>query len=88
MALVSIDINDVTSGQYVQDVKKSGVVMLIANSLQITSCMLLVNTVMPRNLYEGIRIFASFIFFDVPAYQAESTKSKFFVIPNINDLTA
>lgn len=66
---MSTAFNNATSGQYVQDVKKVGSALLIVNSLQITSCMLLVNTVLPKNFYEGVRLFASLVFFDVPPYQ-------------------
>lgn len=66
---ISNGLNSATSPQYVQEVKKFGTALLLANSLQITSCMLLVNTVLPKNFYEGVRLFASLIFFDVPSYQ-------------------
>lgn len=60
--------------------------LLLMNSLQITSCLLLVNIIMPINLYEGLRLFASLIFFDVPAWENESTKSKLFVVPPVDTM--
>ena len=61
--------NDALALPGVQEIKKFGFFFLVLNSLQITSCLVLLNTIMPENLYEGIRFFASFIFFDVPPWQ-------------------
>lgn len=85
---MSDSLNDATGVKYVQEAKKVGIALLIANSLQITSCMLLVNTVPPKNFYNGVRLLASTVFFDVPPYQMESTKQKYLVVPTINDLTS
>lgn len=65
---VSTEINNFTTTPGVQEVKKFGFLLLALNSLQITSCLVLLNMVLPQNLYEGIRFFASFIFFDVPPW--------------------
>lgn len=81
MVDVSTTFNNNTSGPFIQELKKSGLALLLANGIQITSCMLLVNTVLPKNMFEGIRFFASWIFYDVPPYQMESTKQKYFVVP-------
>ena len=70
----------------VQELKKFGFLLLVLNSLQITSCLMLVNTILPQNLYEGIRFFASLIFFDVPPWEEESLNSKYLVSVPISSL--
>ena len=54
--------------------------------MQITSCLLLLNTVLPQNIYEGIRFFASLIFFDVPEWQANSSYIKYFLATPIKNM--
>ena len=70
--------NNALATPYVQEFKKLGFLLLFLNSVQITSCLILINTILPENLYEGIRLFASLIFFDVPPWEAESTLSKYY----------
>ena len=65
---MSTQFNNFTTQPGVQEIKKFGLFLLALNSLQITSCLVLVNSIMPQNLYEGIRMFASLIFFDVPPW--------------------
>lgn len=60
--------------------------LLMMNSLQITSCLLLLNLIMPQNLYEGLRVFASLIFFDVPPWESESSAEKLFVVPPVDSM--
>lgn len=48
---ISNDINYVISFPGVQEIKKFGFILLSLNSLQITSCMLLINTILPQQLY-------------------------------------
>lgn len=72
-------INRALTNPGAQEVKKLGFLLLVLNSLQITSCLILLNTILPENLYEGIRFFSSLIFFDVPAWQTESVASKYFI---------
>lgn len=53
---------------YVQEIKKTGVFALLFSGAQITSCSMLSNQIQSQNLYEGVRIFAVFVFFDAPPY--------------------
>lgn len=82
----STEVNSGLAQPGLQEIKKLGFMLLLMNSLQITSCLLLINLVMPQNLYEGIRIFASLIFFDVPPWESESNATKLFVVPPVSTL--
>lgn len=85
LSTFSNTVNNAFIGPGVQEVKKFGFLLLILNSIQITSCLLLLNVILPQNLYEGIRFFASLVFYDVPNWQAESVGTKyFFAAPNKN----
>lgn len=53
---------------------------------QITSVAILVNKVPPQNCYEGTRIWASTIFFDVPQWEEDSEKNKYLVDFNAADI--
>lgn len=83
----STEVNNALTLPGLQEIKKLGFMLLLMNSLQITSCLLLVNIILPVNLYEGLRIFASLIFFDVPPWESESVKNKLFVVPPVEDIT-
>lgn len=47
---------------------QSGVFAWIFPGVQITSATILVNGIMPQHMYEGIRLMASFIFYQVPSW--------------------
>ena len=70
---------------YVQEIKKFGFLLLFLNSLQITSCLVLINTILPENLYEGIRFLSSLIFYDVPSWEAESNSTKYVITVPITE---
>lgn len=82
----SSTVNSALQKPGLQEIKKLGFMLLMMNSLQITSCLILLNLIMPQNLYEGIRVFASMIFFDVPPWEAESTANKLFVVPPVDTM--
>lgn len=53
---------------------------------QITSCSVLINNIPSQNLYEGVRFWAIFVFFDVPKWEKNSNKTKFVVVPPVQNL--
>lgn len=59
----------ITTLPYVQEIKKAGVFSLFMGGAQITSCSILVNTIPSQNMYEGVRFWAMFVFFDVPKWE-------------------
>jgi archaellum biogenesis protein FlaJ (TadC family) len=65
---MSSQFNNFTTLPGVQEIKKFGFFLLALNSLSITSCLVLINSILPQNFYEGTRMFASLIFFDVPPW--------------------
>lgn len=42
--------------------------MFLFSGAQITSCSVLINSIPSQNLYEGVRFWAIFVFFDVPKW--------------------
>lgn len=83
----STSLNKATTAPGVQEIKKFGFLLLALNSLQITSCLVLVNTILPQNLYEGVRLLASTIFYDVPEWEADSTAQKLVFVPPVSQYT-
>lgn len=77
--------NDFLAKPYVQEIRKSGVFNLLFSGAQITSCSVLSNQIQSQNLYEGVRIWAIFVFFDVPPYEAISNQTKHFVVPTVEN---
>ena len=56
-------LSNFTSLPYVQEINKLGLLSLLSPGMQVTSSLLLVHGILPRNLYEGTRIMALFVFF-------------------------
>jgi hypothetical protein len=42
---------------------------MLMGGAQITSTAVLINTIPSQNFYEGVRFWASFVFFDVPPWE-------------------
>jgi hypothetical protein len=59
-------ISDISTNQYVQEIKKTGIFAYLLGGAQATSLSCLVNSIPSQNLYEGVRLWASFVYFDVP----------------------
>ena len=58
---------------------------LLFSGAQATSLSMLSNQIQSQNLYEGVRIWAIFVFFDAPPYEKISDKTKRFVAPTVED---
>lgn len=82
----SDQISDFTTKPYVQEIKKSGAFAFLFSGAQITSCSVLVNNIPSQNLYEGVRFWAIFVFFDVPKWQKNSDKTKYVVVPSVSNV--
>ncbi len=54
--------------------------------MQITSAIILVNGIIPQHMYEGIRIFASVVFYQVPAWEKSAENSRYILNSPIKDL--
>jgi hypothetical protein len=67
-ATLSQKTNDFLDLPFVQEIKKSGLFSILFSGAQITSCSVLSNQIQSQNLYEGVRFWAIFVFFDVPPY--------------------
>jgi hypothetical protein len=61
-----------TTAPFVAEVKKSGAFALLFSGAQITSCAVLVNSIPSQNMYEGVRFWAAFVFYDVPSWEQNS----------------
>jgi hypothetical protein len=66
---LSDKILQVTTAPYFQELKKSGIFTIFFSGAQDTSTSCLVNTIPAQNFYEGVRLWASFVFFDVPEWE-------------------
>lgn len=60
--------NDLLSKPYIQEIKKSGVFNLLFSGAQVTSLSMLSNQIQSQNMYEGVKFWAIFVYFDAPAY--------------------
>lgn len=63
---ISDTITKFTTLPYIQEIKKTGIFGLLLGGAQATSLSCLVNSIPSQNLYEGARLWAAFVFFDVP----------------------
>ena len=62
----------VTTAPFIAQMKKAGIFAMIFSGAQITSCAALINTVQPQNMYEGVRFWGIYIFYDLPDWQKNS----------------
>lgn len=74
---------DLLAKPYIQEIQKSGVFNLLFSGAQITSCSMLSNQIQSQNMYEGVRFWATFVFFDAPPYEQISNQTKRFVSPTV-----
>lgn len=77
-------IRDMTTQPYIQQIKKSGIFAFLFSGAQITSCSVLINNIPSQNMYEGVRFWAIFVFFDVPPWEKNSDKTKYVIVPSVN----
>ena len=63
-----------------------GIFTLFFGGAQITSASVLVHNIPSPNLYEGVRFWAQFVFFDVPNWEQNSNRTKFFIVPPVSDI--
>ncbi len=59
---------------------------MLFGGAQATSVSCLVNTIPSQNFYEGVRLWSSMIFFDVPKWEENSDKVKYVVNIDTNTL--
>jgi len=80
---ISKAVLDFTTMPYVQEIKKTGIFSMILSGAQITSTACLVNSIPSQNFYEGVRLWASFVFFDVPPWEEDSQSPKYVVASDV-----
>lgn len=61
-----------TTAPFVAEIKKSGLLAMIFSGAQITSTSVLVNSIPSQNMYEGVRFWGIFVFYDVPKWEQNS----------------
>lgn len=57
-----------TATPFLAEVKKAGVFAMLVSGAHITSTTVMINTIPPQNMYEGVRFWAVSVFYDVPAW--------------------
>ena len=65
---MSDKISQYSTMPYMQEIKKTGIFAMLLGGAQATSMSCLVNSIPSQNFYEGVRLWASFVFFDVPQW--------------------
>ena len=85
VSALSTKTNNFLALPYVQEIKKSGVFSLLFSGAQATSLSLLSNQIQSQNMYEGVKLWAVFVYFDVPPYEEISNQTKRFVSPSVED---
>ncbi len=83
LSKLSTKTNKLLAQPYVQEIKKTGVFSLLFSGAQATSYSMLSNQIQSQNMYEGVRFFGVFVFFDSPPYEQISDKTKRFVDPTV-----
>jgi hypothetical protein len=83
LSTLSSKTNDFLDKPYVQEIKKTGIFAMLFSGAQITSSSMLSNQIQSQNMYEGVRFFAIFAFFDAPPYEKISNQTKNFVTPSV-----
>lgn len=83
LATLSTSTNNMLSSSYAQEFKKSGIFNILFSGAQVTSFSVLSNQIPSQNLYEGVRIWAIFVFFDVPPYEKISNQTKRIIAPTV-----
>lgn len=68
MMNVTAEFQKFTNASGVREIVQAGIFALFFPGVQITSAVVLVNGVIPQHMYEGIRIMATAIFYQVPKW--------------------
>jgi hypothetical protein len=74
MSEASDKIGDWTTLPYVQEINKAGIACLLMPGMQITASIIVVNEMYSEQTYEASRLFANFIYFEVPRWEKDSSK--------------
>ena len=69
LSKMSDKVLSVTTLPYVQEIKKTGIFAMFMGGAQVTSMVILVNSIPSQNFYEGARFWSSFVQFDVPKWE-------------------
>ena len=69
--LINDQMNSFFGMQYVQEVKKSGVLMLFMPGAQLSASAVLHNGKPSQNTYEAARFWSSFVFLEVPSWEED-----------------
>ena len=78
--------NKVSGAKGVQEVKKTGIFAILFSGAQLSSTIILCNTVPAQNMYEGARFWSSFIYFEVPEWEADGELTKYMMAKNASEL--
>lgn len=72
---VSNGVNQILSLPYLQEIKKTGVFNIFFSGAQLTSSVIVSNTIPAQNAYEGARFWSSFVYFSTPEWQQNLNSS-------------
>jgi hypothetical protein len=86
MSATSSIIAKATTSPILAEIKKAGVMAMLFSGAQITTCSIFVNSVPAQNMYEGVRFWGIFVFYDVPAWERNSDIPNKVFGPDVHDL--
>lgn len=86
MMNVTSEFQKFTNSTGIRELVQSGIFAWIFPGVQITSAVILVNGIIPQHMYEGIRIMATAIFYQVPSWEKNAQNSRQVFTSSIQDL--
>lgn len=86
MMNLTASIQELTNKTGFREIVQSGLFGAIFPGIQITSAIVLVNGVIPQHMYEGIRIMATFIFYQVPKWEKNAPNTRNIFSRQVGDL--
>ena len=70
-------LNSFLAGQWVQEIKKTGILAFLIPGAQLSSTVVLHNGVVPENFYEAVRFWSIFVYFEVPRWEENANNTKY-----------
>ena len=61
-------VNEGLGQKWAQEIKKTGVFSVLFSGAQLSSLIVLCNTLPPQNMYSAARFWGSFVYFEVPQW--------------------
>lgn len=70
----------------IREIAQTGILAWLMPGVQITSSVIMVNGIIPQHMYEGLRIMASFIYYQVPSWEKNAENSRYVFSESVKTL--